>query len=308
MNPILKYSGGKAKEIKFFKKYIPKFDTYIEPFFGGGAVYFYLEPEKAIINDINHRLIEFYVDLVKEYAKTRKELDFLGKEYKINRTAFEEKKRQYPDEKVPDANEHIYYEIRDMFNKKIDPQYTYATIYYYINKTAYSGMIRYNKAGEYNVPYGRYKNFNTHLLTDNHLNLKSYSRDFYGYTAMWKALEYELSSHKIKGDLVQLNGYYQYSPKMQISGSFDSSFPINSKLMKSIMSNDITSKLLTIDNMVEIVTMDPNELKLNLKTLKEMGYEVRNENTNVQIPQGHWMIPYAFPTLSNLSVQMYKRL
>lgn len=171
MNPILKYSGGKTKEIKFFKKYIPKFDTYIEPFFGGGAVYFYLEPEKAIINDINYRLIEFYVDLVKEYAKTRKELDFLGKEYKINRTAFEEKKRQYPDEKVPDANEHIYYEIRDMFNKEIDPQYTYATIYYYINKTAYSGMIRYNKAGEYNVPYGRYKNFNTHLLTDNHYNL-----------------------------------------------------------------------------------------------------------------------------------------
>lgn len=141
-----------------------------------------------------------------------------------------------------------------------------------------------------------------------HINLKSYSRDFYGYTAMWKALEYELSSHKIKGDLVQLNGYYQYSPKMQISGSFDSSFPINSKLMKSIMSNDITSQLLTIDNMAEIVNMDPNELKLNLKTLKEMGYEVRNENTNVQIPQGHWMIPYAFPTLSNLSVQMYKRL
>lgn len=171
MKSILKYSGGKAKEIKFFKKYIPKFDTYIEPFFGGGAVYFYLEPEKAIINDINHRLIEFYADLVKEYVKTRKELDFLEKEYKINRTAFEEKKGQYPDEKVPDANEHIYYEIRDMFNKKIDPQYTYATIYYYINKMAYSGMIRYNKAGEYNVPYGRYKNFNTHLLTDNHYDL-----------------------------------------------------------------------------------------------------------------------------------------
>lgn len=141
-----------------------------------------------------------------------------------------------------------------------------------------------------------------------HINLKSYSRDFYGYTAMWKALEYELSSHKIKGDLVQLNGYYEYSPKMQISGSFDSSSPINSKLMKSILSNDITSQLLTIDNMAEIVNMDPNELELNLKTLKEMGYEVRNENTNVQIPQAHWMIPYAFPTLSNLSAQMYKRL
>ena len=47
---------------------------------------------------------------------------------------------------------------------------------------------------------------------------------------------------------------------------------------------------------------------MDLQVLKDMGYEVRNENTNVQIPQGYWMIPYAFPTLSNLSVQMYKRL
>lgn len=140
------------------------------------------------------------------------------------------------------------------------------------------------------------------------INLKSYSKDLYGYTAMWKALEYELSSHKIKGDLVQLNGYYQYSPKMQITGNFDKFFPVNLKLMKSIISNNITSQLLTIDKMAEMISMAPDKLKLDLKTLKDMGYEIRNENTNVQIPQGYWMIPYAFPTLSNLSVQMYKRL
>ena len=78
--------------------------------------------------------------------------------------------------------------------------------------------------------------------------------------------------------------------------------------MKSIISNNITSQLLTIDKMAEMISMAPDKLKLDLKTLKDMGYEIRNENTNVQIPQGYWMIPYAFPTLSNLSVQMYKRL
>ena len=78
--------------------------------------------------------------------------------------------------------------------------------------------------------------------------------------------------------------------------------------MKYIISNDITGQLLTLKEMSEIVGVKPDKLKIDLQLLKDMGYEVRNENTNVQIPQGYWMIPYAFPTLSNLSVQMYKRL
>ena len=58
MNPILKYRGGKSREIIKFEQYIPhNFDTYIEPFLGGGAVYFHLEPQSAIINDINEKLI-----------------------------------------------------------------------------------------------------------------------------------------------------------------------------------------------------------------------------------------------------------
>ncbi|MDM8291140.1 DNA cytosine methyltransferase [Lactobacillus crispatus] len=142
----------------------------------------------------------------------------------------------------------------------------------------------------------------------NRIILKSYSTNFYGYTAMWKALEYELSSHKVKGDLVQLSGYYQYSPKIRITGTWDKAFPVSLSLMNHIISNDITSQLLTLNEMSKRVDVKPDKLKMDLQVLKDMGYEVRNENTNVQIPQGYWMIPYAFPTLSNLSVQMYKRL
>ena len=142
----------------------------------------------------------------------------------------------------------------------------------------------------------------------NRIILKSYSTNFYGYTAMWKALEYELSSHKVKGDLVQLSGYYQYSPKIRITGTWDKAIPVSLSLMNHIISNDITSQLLTLNEMSKRVDVKPDKLKMDLQVLKDMGYEVRNENTNVQIPQGYWMIPYAFPTLSNLSVQMYKRL
>ncbi len=60
-----------------------------------------------------------------------------------------------------------------MYNNITNSSYNYSTIYYFINKTAYSGMIRYNSKGQFNVPYGRYKNFNTSLLTDNHCTLLS---------------------------------------------------------------------------------------------------------------------------------------
>ena len=67
--------------------------------------------------------------------------------------------------------------MRDFFNGKENELHP-ATVYYFINKTAYSGMIRYNKAGKYNVPYGRYKNFNTKLITENHHKLLKKSEIF----------------------------------------------------------------------------------------------------------------------------------
>ncbi len=61
--------------------------------------------------------------------------------------------------------------MRDAFNHKIETEYLDAVVYFFINKTAYSGMIRYNANGEYNVPFGRYKNFNTKLISDEHYKL-----------------------------------------------------------------------------------------------------------------------------------------
>ena len=65
MKTIIKWPGGKSGEVKQIQSLIPKYDRYIEPFFGGGAVYFALEPSKAIINDISKSLTQFY-KLVKE--------------------------------------------------------------------------------------------------------------------------------------------------------------------------------------------------------------------------------------------------
>lgn len=116
MNPVLKYRGGKSREIPRFLQYIPEdFDRYIEPFFGGGAVYFYLEPENAIINDINERLILFYRQLRDSYPEMRVQLDEIQRVYEENQAAYKKLKAQNPDERVPNANEDLYYKMRELF-------------------------------------------------------------------------------------------------------------------------------------------------------------------------------------------------
>ena len=172
MKPIVKYRGGKSKEIPQILPYIPQFTgRYIEPFFGGGALFFYLEPHNAIINDINSNLITFYEDVKYNYSQIKEELSEIETIYKKNRAAFDEIKALKPNDRIDDANEKLYYKIRDMYNGLSDREFSFGTIYYFINKTAYSGMIRYNSNGHFNVPYGRYKNFNTSLLTEAHHKL-----------------------------------------------------------------------------------------------------------------------------------------
>jgi DNA adenine methylase len=75
MKPVIKWTGGKSREIKEIKSVLPKeYNTYIEPFFGGGAVFFELKPKKAIINDLSKDLITLYTYLKNNNLKLKKEL------------------------------------------------------------------------------------------------------------------------------------------------------------------------------------------------------------------------------------------
>lgn len=172
MKPMIKYRGGKSKEIPHIMWHVPRFTgRYIEPFFGGGALFFFLEPRQAIVNDVNSKLIEFYRGVRNNYTSLRKELDEIETLYANNRKVFDALKVLHPDERVEDKNEELYYRLRSMFNGTIDKEYSDALLYYYINKTAYSGMIRYNARGEFNVPFGRYKHLNTKSITLLHSKL-----------------------------------------------------------------------------------------------------------------------------------------
>ena len=130
MKPLVKYRGGKSKELPHLIKHIPQFNgRYIEPFFGGGALYFHLEPRKAIINDINSKLIAFYDGVKSKYDLLRKELDEIEHIYYINRRRFEELKSQTPLLRVDDSNGSLYYQIRDMFNDLAEKRYSEALLW-----------------------------------------------------------------------------------------------------------------------------------------------------------------------------------
>lgn len=172
MKPMIKYRGGKSKEIPHIMWHIPRFSgRYVEPFFGGGALFFHLEPREAIINDINEKLIGFYRGVSDEYPILRGELDALEALYAQNRRDFDALKALHPNDRVEDKNEELYYRIRAMYNELSPKEFSDAALYYFINKTAYSGMIRYNAKGEFNVPFGRYVSLNTKSVTLAHHRL-----------------------------------------------------------------------------------------------------------------------------------------
>lgn len=172
LKPMIKYRGGKSKEIPTLEWQIPHFKgRYIEPFFGGGALFFHLEPRESIINDINEKLMFFYKGVRDNYIELKKELDEIEQIYTLNRTEFDKLKALHPNERVEDKNEELYYHLRDQFNGLESKIYSDALLYYYINKTAYSGMIRYNSQGEFNVPFGRYSSLNTKGVSLSHSKL-----------------------------------------------------------------------------------------------------------------------------------------
>lgn len=136
--PIVKWVGGKRQLLQDLTPLFPKEITaYCEPFLGGGAVLFKLQPEVAYINDINSDLMEVYEvirDNVEELIEALSE---------------------HPNEK-----EH-FYQVRDWDRNK--EQYRQlskvqkAARIIYLNKTCYNGLFRVNNSGEFNTPFGNYK-------------------------------------------------------------------------------------------------------------------------------------------------------
>ena len=238
MKPLIKWAGGKSTEIKYVEKIIPIHKRYIEPFFGGGALFFDLEPKTAVINDVSYELMTFYkllkngkvgeefkkelyryveywgkinvymkkfgnnfLNLYKNYRddkityeKFNKEIERLFKEKVLPFNGLFKKKfcvernnllkhiQKNLTSKLKRTKERIdiekefndleikmnietgfrsgfYSHFRDIMNKeknkklKLSKQKKIAN-WYFIREFCYGGMFRFNRNGEFNVPYG----------------------------------------------------------------------------------------------------------------------------------------------------------
>jgi len=137
--------------------------------------------------------------------------------------------------------------------------------------------------------------------------VQCYSQNKLAYTVAWKAIEEELISNGIKADLVQLCGYYQYASKISCCLSYNSSDYFFNVLEK-VVNGDSIGRLLSEEELSRIWDIPINEIMSYAIKMREIGYEIRNNKTNPQIEVGQWLIPYAFPTLTPLSVQLRKKL
>lgn len=224
MKTIIKWPGGKSHEVDEIKNIIPAYDRYIEPFFGGGAVFFHLMPHHAVINDISPILIRFY-RLVKaqdnafyhylisyndsfqslltaadnRYPKVKDAylsgskddaaavaaavlkdsllpdtLIFQKERFqetvlkmvldKFSRTRKNNEKGPFSDEDLKENlltgfTNGFYMYFREVYNQialhrmEADEAYTVAN-FYFIREYCYGSMFRYNRSGEFNIPYG----------------------------------------------------------------------------------------------------------------------------------------------------------
>ncbi len=127
------------------------------------------------------------------------------------------------------------------------------------------------------------------------------------FSFLWKVLEEYLFSNYGVDDLVQFSGYYQYIPKIKASLCCSIKKPLWDVVSK-IVSGDFVNVQMNINSMSKHYEVEEKTLLEILKELKLFGYEIRNHNTNPQIPKDEYLIPYIFPSMNNRSLQRFKDL
>ena len=138
--------------------------------------------------------------------------------------------------------------------------------------------------------------------------LEGKSLDSPVFTVAWKAFEAELLRNHLKADLVQLNGYYQYEPAVSAEMSVIGRTPWMWRALTQVVNGKGIRATMPSAAIAGEWGMEAARLREFALFLRTLGLEVRNHNTNPQIPKGQWLLPYAFPTLNHQSVQLRKEL
>ena len=136
--PFVKWAGGKRQLLTQIRERMPeKYNRYYEPFIGGGAVLFELQPEDAIINDINKALVNTYQRIQTEPFEFLKSINHL-------------------DEEMWEDGKEYFYSLREHYNDKMMKEefdVEMAALFVFLNKHCFNGLYRVNGKGLFNVPY-----------------------------------------------------------------------------------------------------------------------------------------------------------
>jgi DNA adenine methylase len=182
-NPFLKWAGGKTQIVPVLAKHVPtRFGRYLEPFLGGGSLFFHLRPKTALLNDLNEELMITY-RVVRDRVEDL--VAMLG---------------SYPHSKQ------FYYRLRSQDPAQLDSLSRAARLIY-LNRTCYNGLYRVNKQGRFNVPFGDYKN----PTICNVEKLKSASSVLQGVRLFSEDYKAFLESESQAGDFIYLDPPYQPS-------------------------------------------------------------------------------------------------
>ena len=185
--PVVKWAGGKRQLLDRIVERLPKtFDHYFEPFVGGGAVLFGLQPEKATINDINGELINLYSTI------------------KNTPQAFLEKIMAFDG---VDCDKEYYYAQRARYNEKVaagERDSELAALFVWLNKHCFNGLYRVNSKGQFNVPYN---NKNGKTLSVSAENIEEMSAFLQNVEILQGDFEASVAEAK-KGDFIFFDSPY----------------------------------------------------------------------------------------------------
>ncbi len=257
IKPFIKWAGGKSQLLEQYEKIFPFelkagiIKNYYEPFLGGGSVFFYIAQkyaiENAILFDINEELILVY-KVIKNDPETL--LDFI-----------ERYKRKYYSLNEREQNK-LFYEIRNIYNltrfninhkKYSDNWIPRAAQMIFLNKTCFNGLFRLNHKGEFNVPFGKYKNPQFYD-EDNIINISK----------LLKRTELYTSDFSEIGNLILNNSFVYFDPPYRPI-SKTSSFTSYSK-------NDFNDKdQIRLSNVFH--ALDKRDVKLMLSNSDPKNYK-----------------------------------